>query len=141
VLSLVPHLAAWGKTLINGALGAAGTDAASVGLDKLGQNGVLYHGLSVLGGGSILGGLVLGAITVFIVERQFMRAAAFAGVGAGLTFFGFIHAEALGVAQTPLVAVSYVAVAAILVGCAKYSAPSTESIRPPALEHGAVPGE
>ena len=61
VLALMPNIAAWGKILIDGALGAAGTNAATVGLDKLGQVGVLYHGLEVLGGGAILGGMVLGA--------------------------------------------------------------------------------
>ena len=45
VLALTPHLAAWCKTLMDGALGAAGTNAAAVGMDKLGQMGVLYHGL------------------------------------------------------------------------------------------------
>src|SRR6201995_1787785 len=62
VLALTPHLAAWCKTLMDGALGAAGTNAATVGFDKLAQVGVLSQGLSVLGGGSILTGLVLGAI-------------------------------------------------------------------------------
>ena len=60
----MPQLAAWGKTQIDGALGAAGTNAAAVGLDKLGQVGVLYEGLAMLGGGAILGGLILGAIAV-----------------------------------------------------------------------------
>ena len=60
----MPHLAAWGKLQIDNALGAAGTNAAAVGIDKLGQIGVLYHGLAVLGGGAILGGLMLGAIAV-----------------------------------------------------------------------------
>src|SRR2546422_7698394 len=54
VLSLVPHLANWCKTLMDGALTAAGTSAAAVGFDKLGQVGVLYHRLEVLGGGAIL---------------------------------------------------------------------------------------
>ena len=62
VLALTPHLAAWGKLLIDNALGAAGTSAAAVGLDKLAQVGVLYQGLAIMGGGAILGGLVLGAI-------------------------------------------------------------------------------
>ena len=91
VLALVPHLAAWGKLLVDGALGAAGTNAAAVGLDKLGQVGVLYHGLEVLGGGAILAGLVLAAIAVFIIEREFVKASAFAAAGAVLTFFGFMH--------------------------------------------------
>src|ERR1043166_7014299 len=71
VLALVPHLAAWCKTLIDGALGAAGTNAAAVGMEKLGQMGVLYHGLEVLGGGSILTGLILGAVGGFVIEKKF----------------------------------------------------------------------
>ena len=74
VLALTPHLAAWGKILIDNSLGAAGTNAATVGLDKLGQMGVLYHGLTVMGGGSILGGLMLGAIASFIIDRAFIKA-------------------------------------------------------------------
>src|SRR5919204_34342 len=88
VLALTPHLAAWCKTMLDGALGAAGTSAAALGLDKLGQVGVLYHGFEVLGGGSILTGLVLGAIGVFVIEKKFLQASAFALSGAVLTFFG-----------------------------------------------------
>src|SRR2546430_3208346 len=62
VLALTPHLAAWGKLQLDNALSAAGTSAGAIGLDKLGQSGILYHGLEIMGGGSILGGLVLGAI-------------------------------------------------------------------------------
>src|SRR6195952_3887086 len=75
VLALTPHLAAWGKLLIDNALGAAGTSAHAPGMiEKMGQMGVLYHGLEVMGGGSILGGLMLGAIAVFIIDRQFVKA-------------------------------------------------------------------
>ena len=70
VLALMPHLAAWGKLQIDNALAAAGTSAAAVGLDKLGKQGILYQGLEVLGGGSILGGLILGAIAVFVIDRD-----------------------------------------------------------------------
>src|SRR5262245_62306507 len=114
VLALVPHLAAWCKTLMDGALTAAGTSAAQVGFDKLGQVGVLYHGLEVLGGGAILTGLVLGAIGAFIIEKKFMEAAAFAATGAVLTFFGFMHGESVGLAVTPTVAIAYAIVAALL---------------------------
>jgi AGZA family xanthine/uracil permease-like MFS transporter len=124
ILALAPHVAAWGKLQIDNSLAAAGTSASAVGLDKLGQNGVLYHGLGVLGGGSILGGLVLGAIGVFIIDRQFRRAAAFSLAGAILTYFGFMHGEAIGFGQTPVVAASYLAVAAILFGCAKFAVPA-----------------
>ncbi len=137
VLALTPHVAAWGKVQIDNALGAAGTNAGAVGLDKLGQNGVLYHGLAVMGGGSILGGLILGAIAVFIIEHQFMKASAFAAAGAVLTFFGFMHGEAIGFGQTPLVAISYLGVAGILLGCAKFG--SVTAADPVQMEHGHEP--
>jgi AGZA family xanthine/uracil permease-like MFS transporter len=139
VLALTPHIAAWGNLQIDNSLAAAGTNASAVGFDKLGQNGILYQGLSVMGGGSILGGLVLGAIAVFVIERQFMKAAAFATAGGVLTFFGFMHGEAIGINQTPTVAISYLAVGAFLVGCAKYATVSAPA--PVLLEHEHVPGE
>jgi len=130
VLALTPNLAAWGKLLIDNSLGAAGTSAAQVGLDKLGQVGVLYEGLAILGGGAILGGLVLGAIGAFVVEREFTKAAAFAAAGGVLTFFGFMHGEAIGIGRTPMVALAYVLVAGWLYGCAKYSmAPKAVPVR------------
>ena len=61
--------------LVDGALAAAGTNAAAVGYDKFGNVGVLYHGLEVMGGGAILTGLALGAIGVFVIEREFVKAA------------------------------------------------------------------
>jgi AGZA family xanthine/uracil permease-like MFS transporter len=122
VLALVPHLAAWCKTMMDGALTAAGTTAAAIGLDKLGQVGVLYHGLEVLGGGAILSGLVLGAIGAFIVDKKFVEAAAFALAGAVLTFFGFMHGESVGLAVTPSVACAYAIVAAFLYSLSRYEA-------------------
>ena len=58
---------------------------------------MLYHGLELMGGGSILGGLILGAIAVFVIDRRFNEAAGFTFAGAALTFFGFMHGEAIGV--------------------------------------------
>ncbi len=117
VLALVPQIAAWGKTQIDGALGAAGTNAAAVGFDKLGQVGVLYKGLETLGGGATLAGIILGAVTVF-------------------TFFGFIHGEAIGFASSPAVAFSYLAVAGLLFACSKYAEVTPLSFD---LAHGTDP--
>jgi AGZA family xanthine/uracil permease-like MFS transporter len=112
ILALIPHLAAWCKTLMDGALQAAGTNAHAVGFEKLGQFGVLYQGLEVLGGGAILTGLVFGAIGAFIIDKKFLAAAAFAAAGAVLTLFGFMHGESVGLAVTPTVAIAYGIVAA-----------------------------
>ena len=121
VLALLPQFAAWGKTQIDNALGAAGTSAAAIGDAKLAQVGVLYKGLETLGGGATLAGIILGAITVFIIDREFEKAAAFALAGTILTFFGFIHGEAIGIGSSPAVAVGYLAVAGVLFMLAKYA--------------------
>jgi AGZA family xanthine/uracil permease-like MFS transporter len=121
IIALVPQVAAWGKLQIDNSLGAAGTNAMAVGLDKLGQVGIAYHGLEVLGSGAILVSLILAAITAFMIDREFVKAAGFAMAGAVLTFFGFMHSEAIGVGKTPMVALSYVVVSLGLYACAKYA--------------------
>ena len=138
VLALTPHLAAWGKLLIDSSLGAAGTSAHAIGMDKLGQVGVLYHGLELMGGGAILGGLILGAIGVFVIDRKLVKASVTALVGAALTFFGFMHGEAIGVAPAPVMAIAaaYLGVAAFLFGCAKFATLSEPA--PEHAEHGAA---
>src|SRR5438105_901537 len=151
VLALTPHLAAWAKLQIDTMLGSTLNAAQKVGglaADKVGdvkaaaiaappQQGVLYHGLEVMGGGSILAGLVLGAIGVFVIERDFLNASAFAMSGAVLTYFGFMHGEAVGtgggLGVTPPVALAYVVVAAILYGLAKSeAAPASSAVAAPA---------
>lgn len=131
VLALVPHLAHWALTLINGALAAAGTVVPALSAAdfealvlKMKSEGVLYQGLQTLGGGSILGGLILGAVAACVIDRQLRRAAAFAAVGAVLTFFGFMHGERIGIAQTPWVAVSYLIAAGILFISARLVVPA-----------------
>jgi len=136
IVALIPHLAAWGKLQIDTVLGAAGTNAAAVGLDKLAQNGVLYEGLSVLGGGASLGGLMLGAITVFIIDRNFIKAGYFSIAASLMTFFGFMHGEAIGIGESPTVAAAYLAVACVLFACAKFSLVDYKVPEP--LEHGST---
>jgi AGZA family xanthine/uracil permease-like MFS transporter len=97
------------------------------------NQGVLYHGLAVLGGGSILGGLILGAIAVCIIDRNFPKAAGFAFAGSALTFFGFMHGERIGINQTPVVAVSYLSVSLILLACSKFAVTAPLPAEP---EHG-----
>ena len=98
----------------------------------LGQQGVMDFSLLIgvhnrkfrvetLGGGATLAGIILGAITVFIIDRQFDKAAIFALAGTVLTFFGFIHNEAIGFGRSPEVSVGYLGVAATLFLCARYA--------------------
>jgi AGZA family xanthine/uracil permease-like MFS transporter len=122
ILALTPHVAAWAKTLMDGALQVAGTDASKLGFDKLANVGVLYPGLETMGGGAILTGLVLAAIGANVIDKKFVNAAAFALAGAVLTFFGFMHGQAVGIAVTPTVAAAYAIVAAFLFALSRYPA-------------------
>ena len=150
VLALTPHLAAWAKLQIDTMLGATLSAAEKVGglagdkvvavksaaIASLPQQGVLYHGLEVMGGGSILAGLVLGAIGVFVIEREFVKASAFAFSGAVLTYFGFMHGEAVGIGGgfgvTPGVALAYAVVAAGFFAVEKFGT-STSSVSHPEM--------
>src|SRR5262249_37847955 len=113
VLALIPNIAAWGQTQIDGALNAAGTSATPLGMARRMDPGVVYHGMQLLGGGAVLAGLMLGAIAAFIIEREFMKAAAYALVAAVLSFFGFIHGAELAWMASPMVALGYVLLGAI----------------------------
>jgi AGZA family xanthine/uracil permease-like MFS transporter len=93
VAALIPNLASWGSTLIDNALGAAGTTAPTVGNTALENAGVIYAGLHILGQGAILAGLILGAIVAFIIDKRFLQAGIFALVGSALAFIGLIHGD------------------------------------------------
>jgi adenine/guanine/hypoxanthine permease len=141
VLALTPHLAAWAKTLMDGALQVAGTDAGKLGFDKLGNVGVLYPGLETMGGGAILTGLVLAAIAASVIDKKFVNAAAFALSGAVLTFFGFMHGQAVGIAVTPTVATAYLIVAAFLFALSRYPALAPALTMPDEVLPAATPAE
>jgi len=82
------------------------------------------------------GGLILGATAVCIIDRNFKKASGFAFAGAILTFFGFMHGERIGIAQTPVVAASYVIVSVILLGCSKFVVVAPKPVEMPADPHG-----
>jgi AGZA family xanthine/uracil permease-like MFS transporter len=123
VVALVPSIAAWAKLQIDNSLGAVSNIhmVTPEMIASMKQVGIFYHGLSILGGGSILAGVVLGATTTFIIERQFTKAAAFAAAGAVLTFFGLMHGEEVGAMQNPEVVVAYFAVAGVLLACGRFA--------------------
>jgi AGZA family xanthine/uracil permease-like MFS transporter len=141
-LAITPHLSAWATTLLGGALGAAGMNFGAMHapefVGKMAQNGVLFHGLEVMGGGSIVTGLVLGAIATFVIDKKFVNASAFALTGAVLTYFGFMHGDAIGIGHgwgvTPSVALAYLIVAGLLFMLSKQEASVPASIN-------AVPAE
>ena len=89
----------------------------------------------MLGGGATLAGIILGSITVLIIDRELLKASIFALVGAGLTWFGLIHSQAIGFGRTPAVAFAYVSVAAVLFVCARTTS-SSQPVRAEASGSG-----
>jgi AGZA family xanthine/uracil permease-like MFS transporter len=120
IIAMVPHLAHWAAGMIDNALLAAGvTEQTPEFLALLASQGVLLHGLHVLGGGAVLTGIVLAATTVFIIEGKFCNASITTVIGAILTFFGLMHGQHIGWAMAPEVSVAYLMVAAFLAACTR----------------------
>lgn len=113
VLALVPWLADWTRNAVDIALGAAGTDANTVGMSVLDAAGLNYFGMVHLGAGSIIVGMILGSIAVFIIDHKFMHASATAMTAAVLTFFGIIHSGTVVVNANLEMTIGYLFVAII----------------------------
>jgi len=116
ILAMLPSLAQWASGLIDNSLGAAGTNAAKVGFDNLAGNGVIYQGLQLFGSGAVLVGILLGAITVFVIDHKMYAAAITSGICAVLSFFGLINAVAVGINASPGVSLGYAFLAILLLG-------------------------
>jgi adenine/guanine/hypoxanthine permease len=96
VFAVIPNIAAWASGLMTNAVLAAGSTPAQVGEEGFANNGLVYHGTALLGGGAILAGMVLGAIVAFVIDKRFFAAAIYCFIGAALGFIGLIHAEHVG---------------------------------------------
>jgi AGZA family xanthine/uracil permease-like MFS transporter len=60
-------------------------------IGNLANNGVLYTGMNILGSGAVLAGLMLGAIAVFVIDKQYARAIFYCVAAAALAAVGLIH--------------------------------------------------
>jgi AGZA family xanthine/uracil permease-like MFS transporter len=119
---LIPSLAAWALTLVETALRKAGTDlyaaAPAFGSD------LYIHGVIALSQGFLLTSMVLSAALVFIIEREFVKAAGWTAAAAVLSMVGLIHAydltplgvqNAFGIAAAPEFGAAYAVGAVFLV--------------------------
>ena len=153
VLALLPNIASWAQGQIDGALGAAGTSAGEVGSGALNGAGVVYDGMVLFGGGAVVAGLILGAIAVFVIDREYTRAIVYTVIGAVLAALGFIHAAqiiisvdngAIVFAQPNPVFLGYLFAAVVfwIVGWREGRATATDFreavMSPPAQEEGAA---
>lgn len=116
ILAVVPNVAAWGAGLIDSTLSAAGTTVDKVGLENLSAAGAIYGGLSALGAGAVLAGMILGAIAVYMIDRNFLAAAAWSGIGAALSAIGLIHGAKVEFFADTKIALGYAFMAIVCLG-------------------------
>ena len=107
VIGLLPGVAAWGAILVKGALRVAGmgTPERPFGpelLDAFAANDTWIDGAFALEQGFIFTAMILAAITVHIVEREFRRAAIWAAAAAVLSVTGLVHSYQWTLADTAL---------------------------------------
>lgn len=94
-IGLFPAIAAWGATVMEGAFRIAGGSTISQTLlanTDAQANGFLVHGMIAVERGSIFTCMILGAISVFLIDRKFFAAAGWSLIAAALTAMGLMHA-------------------------------------------------
>ena len=107
---LFPAIGAWGVLVLTQTLGAAGIALGDPSLgatvlarpDAFAMAGLHLDGLVALSQGFMLTSMVWAAASALLIDRKFLAAAAWALVGAVLSFFGFMHAGHLGPAGAQL---------------------------------------
>ena len=93
-LGIVPALAAWGLLMLETGLRAAGQSLHSVGLATFGQSPAM-HGMISLQQGFIFTSMILAAMGVALIERQFKKAGGWSLAAAVFSAMGLIHAYEL----------------------------------------------
>ena len=125
-LGIVPALAAWGLLMVETGLRVAGKSLHSVGLAPFGKNPAM-HGMISLQQGFIFTSMILAAIGVALIERQFKKAAAWSLAAAVFSAIGLIHAYELtpagvaarfGLLEAPEFAASYLLLALLFLAFA-----------------------
>lgn len=102
-VGLFPAIAAWGALVLTQTLGAAGNALGDPGLAArvledpraFAIAGLDLNGLVALSQGFMLTCMIWSAISAQLIDRAFRAAAAWAAIGGGIAFFGFVHAGSL----------------------------------------------
>jgi AGZA family xanthine/uracil permease-like MFS transporter len=120
----VPALAAWGLLMVETGLRVSGKTLHTVGLAPFGQNPAM-HGMISLQQGFIFTSMILAAVGVALIERDFKKAGAWSLAAALLSALGIIHAYELtpsgiasrfGLLAAPEFCVGYLLLAALFLG-------------------------
>jgi len=128
-LGIVPALAAWGLLMVETGARAAGESLFEIGLAPFVQN-LAIRGMIALERGFIFTSMILAAIGVALIERQFIAAAVWSLVATFLSAIGIIHAYNLtpggvvsrfGLLAAPEFLLSYLMLALLFFAAARYA--------------------
>lgn len=121
-IGLIPALAAWALMLIDTTVRKTGNSLITM-IPKFG-NEIYIHGVIALSQGFLLSSMILASILVFLLEKNFMRAALWTLVAAVFSQVGLIHAykmgevgvlNSFGIWQAPAFSLTYLASAVLMV--------------------------
>ena len=122
-IAMVPPVADYLYTQITGSVGLAGymTEVMPSGLAEYNAEvtqmikdaGVMWNGVPAVKSGAIIIGILLGTMTVFIIDKQLHKVAITAVVGYVLACLGFIHSAGLGFNPASPFAIGYLIVAVL----------------------------
>ncbi len=127
VIGILPAIAAWGAMLLKSGLRAGGLGTlknpfSEKLLDILKNSDFYADGLFRLEQGFIFSAMILSTMTVFIIERKFLKSALISLIGALISLSGLMHSYSFIVSDTVMTlkpnyefALSYLIVGAILV--------------------------
>jgi AGZA family xanthine/uracil permease-like MFS transporter len=113
---LFPAVAAYGISVMEKTLGVAGKSWEAISLDVFRKSGFYISGMIALERGFILTATILAAIVVFVIDKDFFKAACWAIIGSLLSFVGIIHAykitgsgivSVLGINTSPYFSIGY----------------------------------
>jgi AGZA family xanthine/uracil permease-like MFS transporter len=93
-VGLFPAIAAWGLLMVESTLRSAGTTLFILGKDAF-TNNLAIHGMISLERGFIFTSMILASISVFLIEKKFLRACIWSLGAALLSYIGLIHAYEL----------------------------------------------
>ena len=102
VLGMLPGVAAWGALMAKAGLRAGGATMSPALVPAFQQADVWIDGAFALEQGFIFTAMLLSAATVAVIERRFVRAAAWCLAAAALSLLGLMHSYAWTPADTVL---------------------------------------
>ena len=120
VIGLIPWLANWGQNIVDTALTQAGTSAQKIGYEVFSQSGLEYEGMMILGAGAIIISMVWSSIVVYIIDKDFKKAAFVALLAALISFFGVIHAPNVAIAANLNIFSAYLMIAILFFTIEKF---------------------